>query len=132
MTDVLYAIAGGRSKRLRDMGDGTYADVIATTDVTGSTGSIVGFGKLAVTNSSALVSTLTIGPNSEAWPTSPGVVDIVNDHQSADVVWVCPLGGACSATNGLPVPAGTSWRFNRPATAMTVFSTAGATIRIVF
>jgi hypothetical protein len=92
----------------------------------------MGFGKLAVTNASTLVSTLTTGPNSAAWPTTPGIVDIANDGTSADTVWVCPLGGTCSAANGIPVPIGGSWRFTKPATTMTVFSTGGATIRIVF
>lgn len=34
MTDVLYEITGGRFKRLRDMGDGSYADVVGAVGVT--------------------------------------------------------------------------------------------------
>lgn len=36
MVDVLYDITGGRQKRLRDMADGSYADVVAMVGVTTS------------------------------------------------------------------------------------------------
>lgn len=93
---------------------------------------ITGFGKLALTNASTLLSTMTLGPNSADWPSTPGVVDIQNDAASADVIYVCPLGGTCSAANGIPILVGGSFRFTIPATVMTVIAASTATVRVQF
>jgi len=92
---------------------------------------IQGYGTLAVTNSSALVSTLTVGPNSQAWQTTtPGLVFVLNDTVSAGNIYVCPLGGACTTANGLELIPGRSWAFYRPAATMTVIATSTGTVQI--
>lgn len=88
---------------------------------------VLGFGTLAVTNSSALASGATAGPNSAVWPTTPGMLYVLNDAASAGNLYVCPLGGTCSATVGLELTPGRSWGFYKPATTMTVFATTTAT-----
>jgi hypothetical protein len=88
---------------------------------------ILGFGTLAVVNASALASTATAGPNSAVWPTAPGMLYVLNDAASNGNLYVCPLGGTCSATVGLELTPGRSWGFFKPATAMTVFATTTAT-----
>lgn len=108
---------GGRN------GTGTAATTVTTTAP-----AILGFGTLAVTNSSALVSTATAGPNSAVWnATPPGAVYVLNDAASAGNLYVCPLGGTCSATVGLELAPGRSWGFYKPAATMTVFATTTAT-----
>ena len=89
---------------------------------------ISGYGTLAVTNSSVLASTMTVGPNSPAWPAQPGQVFAVNSAGSTGTAFVCPLGGTCSASNGIPVGVGASYGFFKPSANMTLFSTAGATV----
>lgn len=89
---------------------------------------ILGFGTLAVTAASTLVSTMTAGPNSAAWnATPPGAVYVLNDAASAGNLYVCPLGGTCSATVGLELTPGRSWGFYKPAATMTVFATTTST-----
>lgn len=89
---------------------------------------VTGFGTLAATAASTLLSTLTIGPNSAVWPTSPGQIWVANSGLSADAVFVCPLGGTCSATVGLRIPVGGGYGFYQPATTMTVFAVSTATV----
>lgn len=89
---------------------------------------VTGFGTLAATNSSTLLSTITAGPNSAAWPTSPGQVWVLNSGLSADAIFVCPLGGTCSTTVGIRIPVGGGYGFYQPATAMTVFAVSTATV----
>lgn len=89
---------------------------------------ISGYGTLAVTNSSVLASTMTTGPNSPAWPSQPGQVFVVNSAGSTGTVFVCPLGGTCSASVGVPVAVGASYGFYKPLGTMTLFSTASATV----
>lgn len=90
---------------------------------------VQGFGSLSVVNSNALVSTMTLGPNSTAWPTSgnTGMVFVVNTLASAGNLYVCPLGGACTTSSGLEITPGHSWGFYRPSTSMTVIATTTAT-----
>lgn len=89
---------------------------------------VTGYGTLAATAASTLLSTLTTGPNSAVWPTSPGQIWIANSGLSADAVFVCPLGGTCSATVGLRVPVGGGYGFYQPAPTMTVFAVSTATV----
>lgn len=93
---------------------------------------VTGFGTLAVTNSSALASTMTAGPNSAVWPTVPGMLYVLNDAASNGSLYVCPLGGTCSATVGLELVPGRSWGFNKPATTMTVFTPTTATAQFQY
>lgn len=93
---------------------------------------VLGFGTLAVTNSSALASTMTAGPNSAVWPTVPGMLYVLNDAASNGTLYVCPLGGTCSATVGLELTPGRSWGFYKPATTMTVFTPTTATAQFAF
>jgi hypothetical protein len=80
---------------------------------------VKGFGNLTGTGASALLSTLTTGPSSAAWPTSPGQVYVITTGGTG---YVCPLGGTCSATVGIPIGSAVAgWGFNAPSTNMTVY-----------
>lgn len=100
----------------------------AQTVVTVTSPPIQGYGTLAATNTSALLSTLTASAGSAAWPVHPGTVNVQNAASSAGILYVCPLGGVCSASVGIPVAAGASYRVYQPATAMTVIAASTATI----
>lgn len=94
---------------------------------------IIGYGTLAATASSVLISTMTKGPNSVTWATiPPGMVYVLNDTASAGNLYVCPLGGTCSATVGLELTPGRSWGFNRPSATMTVFAATTATVQLTW
>lgn len=93
---------------------------------TGDRPPISGFGTLAVTSASALVSTLTVGPNSAVWPTSPGFMEFRNT--GASVIYLCPLGGTCSATVGIPIAAGAVVPIFHPTTTATVFDATTGTL----
>ena len=93
---------------------------------TGGQSAVKGFGTLTVSSSSALVSTLTIGPNSAAWPTVPGWVNFVN--AGAAVIYVCPLGGTCATTTGIPIQVGATLPVFGPATTATVIGTTGTLV----
>jgi hypothetical protein len=88
---------------------------------------IVGFGTLAVTAASTLGSTLTLGPNSGAWSATPGLLVVLNDVNSAGNLYVCPIGGTCTAANGLELTPGRSWSFYAPSTSLTVIAATTAT-----
>lgn len=91
-------------------------------------GTVSGFGTLSATNASALLSTLTAGPNSAVWPTLPSVVVVINSSASAGVAYVCPLGGACTVATGIPLAAGARYRFYGPSTAMSVIAASTASV----
>ena len=79
---------------------------------------IAGFGTLAVSTSSILLSTATVGPNSTTFPGGnlPNrQIVIRNSSASAGLLYVCPLGGTCSATVGIPLAIGETKTFNVPA-----------------
>lgn len=88
---------------------------------------VAGFGTLAVSTSSVQMSTLTTGPSSAVWPTAPGLVYIVNSPVSSGLLYVCPLGGSCTTSNGIPIAAGGAYGFYKPSTAMTVIAASSAT-----
>lgn len=87
---------------------------------------ITGFGTLAVSNSSVLLSTMTAGPNSGVWPTAPQMMYVTN-APGGGILYVCPLGGTCSSSVGIPIAAGSSYGFFRPAATMTVISASTST-----
>jgi len=87
---------------------------------------IVGFGTLAVTAASTLGSTLTLGPNSGSWSATPGLLVVLNDVNSAGNLYVCPIGGTCTAANGLELTPGRSWTFYAPSTSLTVIAATTA------
>ena len=99
--------------------------VLASSALAQSTQQIVpatlaGFGTLAVSTSSILLSTATVGPNSTTFPGGnlPGRQIIVrNSTASAGVLYICPLGGTCSATVGIPLAIGETKTFNVQAVA---------------
>lgn len=93
---------------------------------------IVGFGTLAVTNASALASTMTLGVNSGTWSTTPAIVDVTNDPASAGILYVCPKGGTCTSANSIAVQVGQSFRFSGPATTMTFIAASTATAQVQF
>lgn len=99
--------------------------------VTGSAGGpvpqVTGFGTLAATNSSTLLSTLTTGPNSAAWPASPGQIYVIN--QSTSPIYICPLGGTCAAATGMEIMGGQAYGFYKPSMSMTVIAPSTATVQ---
>lgn len=89
---------------------------------------VAGFGTMTVTASSTLVSTLTTGPNSAAWPATPGLVRFINGGSS--VIYLCPLGGTCSATVGIAIAASTTLPIFAPSTSATVFDATTGTLGV--
>lgn len=91
-----------------------------------------GFGTLAVTAASTLLSTLTPGPNSPAYPptTFPnGTIRVRSSPLSSGNVWICPLGGTCSIAVGIPIAVGGTEDYTITNSAVpTVFATTTATI----
>jgi hypothetical protein len=90
-----------------------------------------GFGTLTVSNSSIAISTLTAGPNSAAW-SMPLFGTLVVNNQGANPAWICPFGGACTASNGFQIAAGGNITFSLGGQTVspTVISTAGTTLAI--
>lgn len=90
---------------------------------------LTGFGTLAVTNTSALLSTLTAGTNSPAWPagTAGTMIYVVNSPASAGLMYLCPLGGTCTAAAGIPIAVGSAFGCSRCAPTMTVIAATTAT-----
>lgn len=109
-----------------------YMDANGNLCVTTADQAISGFGSLAATNSSALLSTLTVNAAGAAWPAVPGVVKITNASTSAGILYVCPLGGTCSSTVGIPMIAGQIKSFTHPSTSMTVIAASTATVIVEF
>lgn len=102
---------------------------VATTPAA-TTPPIKGFGNLVGTGASAPLSTLTTGPNSAAWPTSPGMITVIT---TGGVGYVCALGGTCSASAGIPIGSSIAgWSFYQPSTDMTVYAPIGVTFTAVW
>lgn len=92
---------------------------------------ITAYGILSVSTSSVALSTLTTSPNSAAWSTTypNGYVAIRNSILSAGVVYVCWLGGTCSAAVGDPIAVGQSATRNvGNGVSPTVFAASTASI----
>lgn len=89
---------------------------------------VKGFGTLSASAASARLSTLTADGAGVVWPTTPGMVYVINASGSAGVVYVCPLGGTCSAATGLPIAPGGWYGFYKPASTMTVIAATTATV----
>lgn len=88
-----------------------------------------GYGTLAATTASALLSTMTVGPGSPAFPGSTlPMIYIYNSTNSAGVLYVCPLGGTCTSSVGIPIVAGGAWGFNGASQNMTVIAASTATV----
>lgn len=121
---ALVAVCLGSGARAQPIGNGGGS--YTTSTIVSS--AVTGFGTLSATNSSAALSTLTTGPNSAVWPTTPGVLNIVNSPSSAGIAYLCPLAGTCSATVGIPVSPGFGYSFYQPVTTMTVFAASTATL----
>ena len=93
---------------------------------TGGAAPVSGFATLAVTASSALVSTATKGPNSANWPTAPGMVAFIN--AGSTVLFLCPLGGTCTTTAGIPIAVGATLSLFNPSTIATVVDATTGTL----
>jgi hypothetical protein len=93
---------------------------------------VTGFGTLALGNTSTALSTLSLGPNSAAWPAQPGMVYVMNSTTSAGPIYVCPLGGTCTAANGIPIAVGQWYGFYRPASGMTAIAPSTATVEVQY
>lgn len=92
---------------------------------------LTAYGILSVSTSSVALSTLTPSPNSPAWSTTypNNYVSIRNSILSAGVVYVCWLGGTCSATVGDPIAIGQSATRNVGNTVSpTLFTASTATV----
>ncbi len=91
-----------------------------------------GFGTLSATNSSTALSTLTVGPNSKAWAMPfAGVLNLLNASTSAGLLYLCPFGGTCSATVGIPLIVGQSIsgiNLGGSTVSPTVFAVSTATV----
>lgn len=90
-----------------------------------------GYGVLAVVAASVAISTVTPGTNSAPFPTGglPGrTLNVKNAIGSAGVLYVCPLGGTCSAAVGIPLAQGESqtWAVSS-ALSVTVIAATTAT-----
>lgn len=89
-----------------------------------------GYGTLSVSNSSIAVSGVTTSPNSAAWKMPlNGYLYITNSPASAGTLYVCPLGGTCSSSNGTPLSIGSQSIFNLggSTTSPTVIAASTAT-----
>lgn len=90
---------------------------------------VTGYGTLALTNSSTLASTMTTGPGSGVWPSTPQLVYVRNQVATGGSAWVCPLGGTCTAANGLELVPGMWWPFLRPSPNMTLIASGTANVQ---
>jgi hypothetical protein len=106
---------------------GTPANLQVQNTPTATVPQVKGFGSLSATNSSVALSTLTTGPNSAGWPTSPGMVFVSNSSASAGLIYVCPLAGSCNTT-GIQIAPGGAYGFYQPSTSMTVIAASTATV----
>lgn len=70
---------------------------------------LTGYATLAVLTASVALSTATPGPNAPAFPVSAlpdRFIEVRNAPGSANLLYVCPLGGTCSATVGIALAIG--------------------------
>lgn len=96
---------------------------------------INGYATLAVLTASLSLSTATLGPNSPAFPVSAlpsKYIEIRNAAASAGTLFVCPLGGTCTAAVGVPLAVGESKTWSVPSangqfTSPTVIAASTAT-----
>lgn len=96
---------------------------------------VTGYGTLSVLAASLALSTATVGPNSPAFPAASlpnRYIEVKNAPGSANVLFVCILGGTCATTTGIPLAVGEakSWfvpSANGQFTAPTVISGGTAT-----
>jgi hypothetical protein len=96
---------------------------------------VTGYATLSVLAASLALSGATVGPNSPAFPTGAlpqQFLEIKNSPGSASTLYVCPLGGTCTAAVGIPLAVGESksWMINTPngtLTSPTVISASTAT-----
>ena len=93
---------------------------------------ITGFGTLTISNTSVGLSTVTAGPNSTSWPSTPLVVTITNSTKTTGIgiAYLCPFGGTCSAGVGIPLASGATYSVFRPSTNFTVFAVNAATLTV--
>jgi hypothetical protein len=72
---------------------------------------LTGYATLPVLAASLALSGATLGPSSPAFPTSAlpnKYLEIRNSAASASTLYVCPLGGTCTAAVGIPLAVGES------------------------
>ncbi len=93
-----------------------------------------GFGSLTLlATTSTLLSTITPNSSGTAWPAKPGPAIVLNE--TSGILYVCPLGGTCSATGtteGLEVAAGNAYQFNTMNTAATVYAASAGAIQVTW
>lgn len=93
---------------------------------------VTGFGVLAVTGSSALLSAdLTVGPNSAAWPPPPGATTfVINPTGSGGTIYICPLGGTCASSSGIPITTGNAYGFFKLSASATIIGSTTLTAAV--
>lgn len=93
-----------------------------------------GYGVLSVTAASVAASTATLGgPNSSPFPTGalPGrTLEVKSAIGSAGTLYVCPLGGTCSALVGIPLAPGESktWALSSAAAVTLIAATTASAV----
>jgi hypothetical protein len=66
-----------------------------------------GYGTLSVAGSSIALSTVSTSPNSASWKMPLfGNLFVLNSPSSTGILYVCPLGGVCTSSGGIPVAVG--------------------------
>lgn len=102
--------------------------------ITVTTPPVNGFGTLSITTNSVAISTVTVGPNSPAYPTTLPNEAVSITNAGTAVAYVCPLGGTCKTSNGVPLAVNETRTFNigGNTTAPTVISGSAATLIITW
>jgi hypothetical protein len=81
---------------------------------------LTGYATLSVLAASIALSTATVGPNSPAFPGSSlpnRYIEVRNSAASASTLFVCPLGGTCTSSVGIPLAVGESKTWMIPSSA---------------
>lgn len=96
-----------------------------------------GFGSLTLSaTTSTLLSTLTANSTGAVWPSTatkapPGPAIVFN--WTAGILYVCPLGGTCSAsgaTEGMQITAGNAFQFPVMTSTATVYAASSGAIQV--
>lgn len=88
-----------------------------------------GMGNLSVTNSSVLISTMTLGPNSAAAPNAEALLFVKNWKTSSGNVYFFPFGGTAVDTAGLQMGPGEGYGIVCNPTLATIISDGTATVQ---
>ena len=95
--------------------------------------SVGGFGVLSVSTSSLAISSCTAGPSSGSYPAvlPSGVVTVWNSADSANNLYVAPLGGTASAATCIPLMPGQFQMFSLPSGVVPAVISGGTSTALV-